>query len=369
MDIVSVLKYCLLPFVSSVLLVPVCKVIGLRLKVYALENSRTVHSGRIVRIGGLAIFVSFMVSVLLLLEADDSFLGIVIGGCFVFVGGLLDDIYNISAFKKLVFQSVGAFVAIFYGGLSLDVISIGFINIDTSALSYFISFIWILGVCNAINLIDGLDGLSCGISFIILGVISVIGFFMSRNDIVFMSVILGFSILGFLPYNFFPASIFVGDCGALFIGYVIACISLLGFKTSAFITLGFPIIILFVPLADTTLAIIRRKLKGHRVSDADKEHLHHVLMIKLGIGHRNSVLLLYFVTILFGIGAIIININTIIGSVFLCILGFSAWLFIEASGMINSRFHPLIGLSRRICGYPKKSRDAHFEANRLYDEL
>ena len=148
-------------------------------------------------------------------------------------------------------------------------------------------------------------------------------------------------------------------------GYMIACLSLLGFKTSTFITLGFPIIILFVPLSDTCLAIIRRKLKGQKISEADRSHLHHVLMYKIGLSHRNTVLLLYFVTFLFGVSAVITYFNEAIGVVILAILCICAWIFIELTGMINPRFHPLIGFLRRTIGHPRKSADAFFEANKL----
>ena len=365
--LISCLKYFTLPFIMSLLFVPICKKIGFALKIYSLENNRTVHSGRIVRIGGLAIFVSLLLSVSLLMDADKTFLAIIIGGSIVFLCGLLDDMFNISPLMKILFQSVGAFIAIFYGSVSLDEISISFITFDTSAISIFISFIWIVGVSNAINLIDGLDGLSGGISFIVLSVIAFIGFLEGRTDITMISGILAFSILGFLPYNFHPASIFIGDCGALFIGYMIACISLIGFKTSTFITLGFPIIILFVPLADTSLAIIRRKLKGQKISEADRDHLHHVLMIKMNLGQKKAVLVLYCVTFLFGLAAVLSYLHETAGLILLILLCIVAWVFIELTGMINPKFHPIIALLRRTIRRPRKKENAFFEANRFHN--
>lgn len=358
-------EYYIVPLILSFILVPLCKKIGYFLGIYAQENSRTVHSGKIVRIGGLAIYLSFMISLVLVIEVDTTFLAIVIGGFVVFIGGLIDDIFNIKPLLKVAFQLSGALIAIYFGDINLNQITIPFIFIDTSSISIIISLVWIIGVSNAINLIDGLDGLSGGISFIILVVIACIGFFMGRLDSSMISTVLAFSILGFLPYNFFPASIFMGDCGALFIGYMIACISLLGFKTSAFITLGFPIVILAVPLADTALAIIRRKIKGQRISEADKEHLHHVLMLKMGLSHRITVLVLYLVTALFGISALLTFYNKTLGILMLGLLSFLAWIFIEATGMINSKFHPLIGLSRRLTKHPKKRENAIFVANKI----
>lgn len=363
----SVIKYFTLPFVISLFLVPIAKLIGFKLNIYAQENARTVHHGKIVRMGGLAIFLSFMICMAIFMNADSTINGILIGGIVVFAGGLIDDIFDLHPLGKLIFQMVGAVIAIVVGQISLDSISIPFLTINTRALSLIISFIWIVGVTNAINLIDGLDGLSSGISFIVICVIGLLGFFMGRRDISIISLILAGATLGFLPYNFHPASIFMGDCGALFLGFMIACESLLGFKTSTFITLGFPIIILFVPLSDTMLAIIRRKLKGQKISEADKSHLHHILMYKIGLGHRNAVLVLYVVTFLFGVCAVVSYFNELIGLIMLVILCLIAWIFIELTGMINPKFHPIIGFMRRVFNWPRKSKDAFFEANKIHE--
>ena len=363
--VLGAMPYFLTAFIIALLLTPLAKRIGFALKIYALENNRTVHHGRIVRMGGLAIFLSFMLTMAIFVRADKTLNAILIGALIIFLGGLIDDIFDLKPIVKFGFQLAAALYVIIFGNLSLDFINFEFIAFDIRPISFLVSILWIVGVANAINLIDGLDGLSSGISFIVLCVIGLIGFFMGRRDICVIALILVGGIAGFLPYNFHPASIFVGDCGALFMGYMIACLSLLGFKTSTFITLGFPIIILFVPLSDTCLAIIRRKLKGQKISEADRSHLHHVLMYKIGLSHRDTVLLLYFVTFLFGVSAVITYFNEAIGVVILAILCICAWIFIELTGMINPRFHPLIGFLRRTIGHPRKSADAFFEANKL----
>ena len=207
---------------------------------------------------------------------------------------------------------------------------------------------------NAINLIDGLDGLSAGICFIVVCTIGFIGFFMGRRDIPVISLILAGAIAGFLPYNFHPASIFQGDCGALFLGFTLACLSLLGFKTTTFITLGFPVIILFVPISDTLIAMVRRKLSGKGIMQADRSHLHHILMYKLKLGHRNTVLVLYLVTALFGGTAVLSYFNEQWGMIMLVVLTIVAEIFVEATEMINPKWHPLLGLCRRLTGHPKK---------------
>ena len=363
--VIGALPYFGLAFLLALFLTPVAKRIGVHIGAYAKENSRTVHHDKIVRLGGIAIFIPFVFTMSVLVSADKTINGILIGGLIIFLGGILDDLFDLRPMVKPLFIMVAALVPITYGGIELNVLNFFGRTIYIETISFAISFIWIVGVANAINLIDGLDGLASGISLIVLCVIGLIGFFMGRRDVCIISLVLLGAIAGFLPYNFHPASIFMGDCGALFIGYMIACLGLLGFKTPTFITLGFPIMILFVPLADTCLAIIRRKAKGQKISQADKSHLHHILMYKMNLSHRNAVIMLYAVTFIFGVDALITYFDEVLGVVMLVILCVDMWIFIELTGMINPRFHPLIGLSRRLTGRPKKSDEAFFEANKI----
>ncbi|MBR3228139.1 MAG: undecaprenyl/decaprenyl-phosphate alpha-N-acetylglucosaminyl 1-phosphate transferase [Erysipelotrichaceae bacterium] len=359
------LPYVLVSFLISLFLTPLAKKIGLSINAYAVENNRTVHHGKIVRIGGLAMYVSFIITMAIFVHPDSTFDAIIIGACIVFLGGLLDDMFDLKPIIKFAIQIVAALYVVLVGKIQLTEMNLVFFTVEVSAINVFISVLWIVGVTNAINLIDGLDGLSCGISIIVLCVIGFIGYQMRRIDVAIVALILSGAIAGVLPYNFHPASIFVGDSGALFMGFMISCLSLLGFKSSTFISLMFPLIILFIPLADTTLAIIRRKANGHKISEADRSHLHHVLMFKIGLSHRNTVLLLYLVTFLFGLDAIIMFFDQTAGVIMLAVLCLIAWIFIELTGMIKDTFHPLIGLCRRITGHPKKTKDARFEANRL----
>ena len=355
MNIVKIATYFLLPFMLSLLLVPICKKIGFSLNIYAQENARTVHSGKMVRMGGLAIFIAYMISLAFFIKADYMWNGVIIGGLVIFIGGLIDDIYELKPIFKLLFQATAAIIAIYFGGITLGTITLPFgIVIEPGIFSTLVSFIWIVGVTNAINLIDGLDGLSGGICLIVLCTIGTIGFMMDRTYISVFALILVGAIAGFLPYNFHPASIFMGDCGALFLGFTIACISLMGFKTTTLVTLALPIMILFIPISDTLIAMIRRKLKGVGMMSADKSHLHHILMYRLNLGHKKAVLVLYSVAALFGICAIIMFKNESLGTILLVILLVIFEIFVEATEMINPKFHPLLGLSRRLFGYPKK---------------
>lgn len=359
------LPYVLVSFLISFGLTPLVKKIGLATNAYALENKRTVHHGKIVRIGGVAMYTAFIITMTIFIHPDDTFNAILVGGFIVFLGGLIDDLFDLKPIIKLLFQIAGATYAITMGGLQVNMISVAGITINVEPIYFFITLLWIVGVTNAINLIDGLDGLSSGLSILILCAIGFIAYNMRRIDATFICLILIGAIAGVLPYNFHPASIFVGDCGALFMGYMIACLSLLGFKSTAFISLIFPLIILFVPLADTSLAIIRRKLKGQKISEADRSHLHHVLMYKIGLSHTHTVLLLYLVTLLFGIDAVVMYFHETAGLIMLAILCLIAWMFIELTGMINPNFHPIVGLCRKLTGHPKKSDDAFFEANKI----
>lgn len=352
--IVGAFPFFVVPLIISFLIVPISKQVGFKLGIYAQENNRTVHHGKIVRMGGVSIYLAFIISMAIFMKADTTLNGILLGGFVVFMGGLIDDIFNIRPLYKLFFEIAGALIAILYGNNLLSVIYLPFnIVISNPIITFIISFFWIIGITNAINLIDGLDGLSSGISFIVLVTIGLLGFFLQRRDICIISLILCGSILGFLPYNFHPASIFMGDCGALFLGYILACIGLLGFKTTAVITLGFPILVLFIPISDTLVSIIRRVLKHKKISEADKGHLHHVLMYKMNLGHKNTVLVLYLVATLFGAAALTIYFYPDIGRILIFVLLLASEIFFEYTGMINPNFHPILSLVYKMTGHPK----------------
>jgi len=192
---------------------------------------------------------------------------------------------------------------------------------------------------------------------IVLATIAFLAYQMLRMDIWRIALLLVGATFGFWIYNYHPASIFMGDCGALYLGFNLACLSLLGFKTATFISLGFPIIMLFVPISDTLIAIVRRKLKGIRFDAGDREHMHHILMYKLKLGHKNAVLTLYVITALFSAAAIISYYHENIGIICVLLLVFLLDLFVEYTGMINKKYHPVLGLIRRIFGWPEKRID------------
>lgn len=340
------LIYVFVPFMISLVLTPLIKKYSIWAKTYAKENKRTVHHGKISRIGGVAIYLAFMISMALFMKADRAITGIILGGTIMFFTGLVDDLIDIKPLVKLLFEVLAALVLIYYR-VEVDLIRLPFgITINFGLISFLFTIIWIAGITNAVNLIDGLDGLSGGMSVIILVVIGCLAMIERRPDIISLSFILAASTLGFLLYNAHPASIFMGDCGSLFLGFMISAISLVGFKSSTILTLALPILLLLIPIIDTLSAILRRTLKGMKFSEADKSHIHHLLMKQFG--HRNTVIIMCGFTTLFGLSAYVYMINRNLGFFTMMALLFFIELFIEKSAMISEKFHPLMGLWRRI---------------------
>ncbi|MGX8833239.1 MraY family glycosyltransferase [Amedibacillus sp. YH-ame6] len=347
------LTYIIVPLALSAVITPLLKRMAVSMELYAKKNDRTIHSGNIARIGGVAIYVAFIVCMAMFMKTDATINGILVGGSIMFIGGLIDDMVELKPYYKLGFQIIAAIVLIWVGGVALDVIRLPFgITIDIPIISILVTLVWIIGITNAVNLIDGLDGLAGGTSAIILIVIACISVLEGRLDLQTMSLLLAGSIFGFLFFNTYPASIFMGDCGSLFLGFIVSAISLLGFKSSSIMTLALPILLLAVPIIDTLGAIIRRKLNGHKFSDADKMHLHHLLMDRFG--HRNSVILLYIVNAMFGFTAYAYMINKMTGFVALFVIALIMELFIEFSGMISKQYHPILSFANGIYKKLKK---------------
>lgn len=342
------LEICLsfiVTFLVSLVLVPIVGKISKKLGIIAHTNNRTIHKGIIARTGGYAIYVSFLLGAMIFLKTDTQINAILIGGFIIFITGFYDDIHDLPPKYKMLGQIIAALVVIIYGNISLKGFTIPFLP---STLSYIIAIIitigWIVGITNAVNLIDGLDGLCAGISIIVLVTISLTSLAGGRTDISSLSLLLAGAIGGFLVYNFHPASIFLGDCGALFIGYMIAVISLLGFgyKSSSFFTLGAPIVVLMVPIMDTLIAIVRRKVHHKSFSEADRNHLHHKLMFSLELGQTKSVLILYFVTFLFSLCSYLYLYDRIAAAILFITLMILFEIFVEITNMIGRKYKPLL---------------------------
>ncbi|RLY79991.1 undecaprenyl/decaprenyl-phosphate alpha-N-acetylglucosaminyl 1-phosphate transferase, partial [Staphylococcus hominis] len=245
---------------------------------------------------------------------------------------------------KLIGQIIAASVVVFYG-ITIDFISfpIG-PTIHFGILSIPITIIWIVAITNAINLIDGLDGLASGVSVIGLTTIGFIAILQGNVFIIMICSLLIGALLGFLFFNFHPASIFLGDSGALMIGFIIGFLSLLGFKNITFISLFFPIVILAVPFIDTLFAMIRRVRNGQHIMQADKSHLHHKLLA-LGYTHRQTVLLIYSIAIMFSLSSIILYLSQPLGVLLMFILiVITIELIVEFTGLIDDSYRPILNL-------------------------
>lgn len=339
----SLIMSFVVTMVITALLIPIVMKIGAKLGIVAHKNKRTVHKVEVPRIGGYAIYISSLIGMVIFLKTDPQINAILIASFLVFFVGLFDDVHDLSPKTKLIVELIAALIVILYGDIYLK----GFDFLPANwppILPGAITVLWIVGITNAINLIDGLDGLSSGISIIVLFTISITSLTSGRTDIASLSLVLAGAIMGFLFYNFHPAKIFLGDCGALYIGFMISVISLLGFgyNVSTFFTLGAPIVVLMVPIMDTLIAIIRRKVHHKKFSEADKAHLHHNLMFKLKLGHRKSVIVLYGVTFLFSLTSYIYLYDSLLGTIMFIILMLIFELFVEMTNMVSRKYKPLL---------------------------
>ena len=324
------------------LIIPFIKKIANHIGALDIPNERKVHTKPIPRLGGLGIFIGFLVGYMIFGNESIQMNSILIGSFIILLTGIFDDIKPISAKAKLLGQIFASCVIVFYGNILLDSISIFGLNINFGIFAYPITILFIVACANVINLIDGLDGLSGGISSIFYLSTIVICFFQSRFmelEFVLSLILLG-STLGFLIHNFHPAKIFAGDSGALFMGFTIAVISLLGFKTTAITSIFIPLMILAVPILDTFFAIIRRLLKHQSISTPDKQHLHHQLL-KMKFSHRNTVLIIYLITALFSTASILYTLHdtsdVFIGRIIYGLLMIVVVIFVFKTDIITSR--------------------------------
>lgn len=288
-------------FLASLILVPIVKKIAIHINAMDEPNERKIHKVPMPRLGGLAIFLAFLLGYMLYGEISTQMLSILIGSFLLILVGIVDDIHSVKARYKLIVQIVAAAIVVLYGDLSFTELSVFGYNIYfNDFFGALLSILFIVAITNAINLIDGLDGLAAGISSIYFLTIAIIAFILNRIgglDVIISLIMLG-STLGFLFHNFPPAKIFMGDTGSLFLGFMISIIALLGYKVTTFTSLIVPIIILAIPIFDTVFAILRRLLKGQNIGVADKEHFHHQLL-KMKYSPTKSILIIYVIDIAF----------------------------------------------------------------------
>ncbi|MGM0841721.1 MAG: glycosyltransferase family 4 protein [Bacillota bacterium] len=334
-------------FIASIILTPLVKMLAFKIGATDRPNQRKVHQKIMPRLGGLAIFLSFVIGVIILQPENVYSTAILVGAFIIVLTGMLDDMIELSAKYKLLGQIVAALLVVVWGGAQVEFINLPFGGqIEFGFMSIPLTIIWIVGVTNAINLIDGLDGLAAGVSSIALISIAGMAVIMGDTFVAVMASILLVSTLGFLFYNFHPAKIFMGDTGALFLGYMISVLALLGFKNITVVSLIIPIIILGVPISDTFYAIIRRFVNKQPLSAPDKSHLHHCLL-RMGYSHKQTVLIIYAIAALFGLAALIFAQSTVWGSIlFITVLLFAIQIFVESIGLIGNDHQPLLKFMR-----------------------
>lgn len=334
--------YVVLCLVASILITPVIKKLSLRFNITDQPNYRKVHSKVMPRLGGLAVYISFLIGLLVFRPQDPHMIYLFIGSLIIIITGILDDIYDISPKFKFLGQMIAAGVAI-SGGFDLEFINLPFGGqLDFGVFTIPITILWIVGITNAINLIDGLDGLAAGVSSIGLITISFMAFLQGDQFVMMIALLMLGSTLGFLVYNFHPAKIFMGDTGALFLGYMFALLSLLGFKNITFFSFIIPIIILGVPISDTFFAIIRRMIHNKPLTAPDQYHLHHRLL-ENGFSHRQAVLVIYGIAVMFSLAAVIFSMATVWGSlILLVVLLIGIEVFVEMVGLISKDYKPLL---------------------------
>lgn len=295
----SIWLILLVSFIVSVCLVPLSKIVAKHIGAIDIPNERKVHNKPMPRLGGLAIFLTFLLGYVLFGYVNEQMISVLIGGFIIILLGICDDIKPIRARYKLIVQIIASSVVVFYGNIVLNNVSVLGFSLYFGWWSYPLTIFFILAIINAINLIDGLDGLCSGTSAIFFASIICIAILLDRIyalDVLLCVIMLG-ACLGFLVYNKPPASIFLGDTGSTFLGFIIAIIALLGYKAATFTSLVIPILVLLLPILDTIFAMIRRFLKGENIGVPDKEHLHHQLL-KVSKSSKKTVLIIYGIDIL-----------------------------------------------------------------------
>lgn len=275
------------------------------------KDARRMHKVPIPRLGGLAIFIGFMVGILLCADINRQMQGILLGAVVIVVLGVVDDITPLPAKLKFVVQIIAALIPVYHGVVIRAVSNPNLFSDNAywqmEGLSIPITVLWIVAITNSVNLIDGLDGLAVGVSTISATTMLVISLLVSDMQVAIAMAALVGSCVGFMPYNLNPAKMFMGDTGATFLGYILATMSIQGlFKFYAIISFAVPFLILGLPIFDTAFAFIRRIAHGQSPMQADRSHVHHRL-IDMGLNQKQAVATLYVISAILGLSAVVLT--------------------------------------------------------------
>ena len=352
-------------FLIALVLTPLVRLLSFKIGAVDYPNARRINTKPMPSAGGLSIVIAFSIATLVFIPMLTSnaapiksylsyTLPVVGAGWIIALTGLIDDVKELSAKKKMIGILLAASIVWFLTDFRLNDFKIPFggplLHFDPW-LSYLLTVIWIVAITNAVNLIDGLDGLVSGVSIISLVTMGIVSYFFLPVPNLFLTMtifVLVASIAGFFPFNYHPAILYLRDTGALFIGFMISVLSLQGLKNATAVAVVTPMIILGVPITDTFLAIIRRTLSGQKFYKPDRNHLHHRLL-SLGLTHRGTVLVIYGISMIFSLISLLLNISSRIGGVLLVIgLLFGVELLAELIGVLGPHHSPLLNLLRYI---------------------
>lgn len=338
-DILSrILLMVLLPLIFVVIIMPYIKNIAVRIGAIDMPRTRHMHKKPTPKLGGLAIFLGFLLGYMVFGTHSVTMNAVLIGSFIIIIVGVMDDIAELGPITKIIGQLAAAAVIVFYGNLVIQDVSAFGLYIDFSWFSYPLTMFFIIGCINCINLIDGIDGLSGGISSIYFLTIGVVATIQGKTglDFVLAFVMLG-STLGFLSYNFHPASIFAGDSGSMFMGFIISVIALLGFKNVTMTSLIIPLLVLAIPILDTLFAIIRRLIKGESIAKGDRFHIHHQLLNK-NFSQGKTVAIILGIDLLFAAASVVYVLDSVkLGYIIYGILLFIVLVFVLTTNVIIDR--------------------------------
>lgn len=343
--IIALLISCVSTFILTI---PV-RALAIKFGIMDLPNKRKIHLNPIPRFGGIAIFIGTYLGILYLRPEHEHLPEIFLGSLLIVLVGALDDRFEIRPVIKLTGHIAAAMIVI-SSGLVIERITVPFFGvIELGVVSVIVTLLWIIGITNAINLIDGLDGLATGVTTIAFTSMLVIAMIDVRIVAAYFCIVLIGANLGFLYHNFYPAKIYMGDSGSNFLGYMIAVVSILGlFKNIALFSFIIPVILLAVPIFDTFFAIVRRIKNKEGIMVADNQHVHYQLLAA-GYTHRGSVVIIYAFSIVFGILAVLFAKASITLSLLITLFVLIALhILAEMIGIVLGGRRPVIDTCRRV---------------------
>ncbi|WP_010648289.1 glycosyltransferase family 4 protein [Oceanobacillus massiliensis] len=339
----------LIAAVSSWLITYPVKMFATKIGAMDKPESRKIHKKTTPRLGGLAIFFGALLGMLYLQPHHGELPEILVGAIVIVLTGAIDDKFTIKPIAKLTGQLLAASLLI-NAGLIIERITLPIFGVvELEFFSVFITILWVVGITNAINLIDGLDGLATGVTTIAMTSIFIMAIIDYQVIVAFLCITLIGANLGFLYHNFYPAKIYMGDTGSNLLGYMIAAISMLGlFKNITFFSFIIPVIILAVPIFDTLVAMVRRAYNKESIMAADNKHIHYQL-IEAGYSHRKTVLIIYTFSALFGLlGIFFSNASLSVSLIITLFVVFLLHIFAELAGLVMGGKRPVVSLLRKI---------------------